>query len=335
MLNMINELIVTVLNYLKADWLILLIGILFAVAINVYIDPERLRRFLSRRESMSIPGSILLGTFTPLCACGTMAVLISMFVSAMPWGPVMAFLVSSPLTSPSEYMFETAFFGSRFATAMLISSLILGLLAGFAAFILDRKTNFFKGQFRLAKSNQEACCTSSENSRENSCSCCCENEVVVETGSCCTIDKRQAGFIERFKLDKFAREFVNIGIKKVLLYFIIFIAIGRLAELIVPKEWIISLFSGQNSYSIPLAATIGLPLYVNDSSALPLLKSFMNSGAGDGAILAFLIAGKATGVPVVAGLGTFLKKRAMLFYVGIIYFGAILAGFIYQLLIGM
>jgi uncharacterized protein len=338
MINVINDLVMTVLGYLKADWLILLIGILFAVSINVYIDPDKLRRFLSRKEGVSIPGSIMLGTFTPLCACGTMAVLISMFVSAMPWGPVMAFLVSSPLTSPSEYMFETAFFGSRFATAMLISSLALGLLAGFSAFILDRKTSFFKGQFRLAKENQKTCCTKDKETQKENDTCCSSREIVVETNLCCTEEKVQntcAGFLQRVKLDKFAKEFINIGVKKVLLYFIIFIAIGRLAEMIIPKEWIISLFSGDNSYSIPLAATIGLPLYINDSSALPLLKSFMNSGAGEGAVLAFLIAGKATGIPVVAGMSTFLKKRAMIYYVGIVYTGAILAGYIYQIFVSL
>lgn len=76
---------------------------------------------------------------------------------------------------------------------------------------------------------------------------------------------------------------------------------------------------------------MGLPLYLTDSSAIPLLKSFINSGAGEGAVLAFLIAGKATGVPVIAGMSTFLKKRAMLFYLGFIYFGAILCGYLYQI----
>lgn len=350
-MKIIQDLFLTVLNYLKADWFILLTGIMFAVAINVYVDSKKLKNFLSRREGISIPGSIALGTFTPLCACGTMAILISMFVSAMPWGPVMAFLVSSPLTSPSEYMFEAAFFGGGFASAILISSLVMGLSAGFSAFLLDRKTNFFKEQFRLAKSKGESCCVNNEDTKGDniSCcdkdkviqqeiSCCAQSELPVQDTLCCTKDTskgKKASLVERCKLDKFAKEFINIGIKKVLLYFVIFIAIGRLAELIIPKEWIISLFSGSKGYSIPLAATIGLPLYVNDSSALPLLRSFMNSGAGEGAVLAFLIAGKATGIPVIAGMSTFLKKRAMLFYIGFIYAGAIAAGYLYQFFLSL
>lgn len=327
--NIIREVLLSVWGYLRADWHILLIGIILAVSISVYVDLDKLKEMLMRKSGVSIPGAVLFGALTPLCACGTMAVLLSMFVSAMPWGPVMAFLISSPLTSPSEYMFETAFFGSKFATAIVITSILLGIIAGFVANFLEKKTNFFKDQFRLSKGQSESCCSVNEDS--NSVSNCCEkkqgpNEVV----SCCTSNKDLSLF-KKCKLDKLAKEFVNIGIKKVLFYFVIFIALGRIVEMIIPQSWIMTLFSDNKAYSVPLAATIGLPLYLNDSSAIPLLKSFMNSGAGQGAVLAFIITGKATGVPVIAGMATFMKKRAMLFYIGFVYLGGILAGYIYQI----
>lgn len=355
MLKVVQEILLSVYGYLRADWLILLIGILIAVAVNVYVDSNKLKKALQKNAKISIPGAVLFGALTPLCACGTMAVLISMFVTAMPWGAVMAFLISSPLSSPSDYIFETAFFGSRFATGLLISSIVLGLLAGYIAHLLETRTSFFKGQFRMAKKTGADCCDTPKKVKiakpnnvkikavtaPNS-SCCSEISATKETlccstnaSTCCSTDassKTEDSIIKKYKLDKFAKEFYNIGIKKVLLYFIIFIAIGRVVEMIVPSAWIMTLFSGDKAYSIPLAATIGLPLYLNDSSALPLLKSFINAGAGEGAVLAFIIAGKATGVPVMAGMATFLKKRAMAYYIGFIYFGAIICGYIYQLI---
>lgn len=334
MKNYIIEILLSVWGYLRADWLILLIGISLAVLMSVYADAEKLKKILMKRAGISTPGAVLLGALTPLCACGTMAVLLSMFVTAMPWGPVMAFLISSPLTSPSEYMFETAFFGSKFAIAVLASSILLGLSAGFMAHFLEKRTNFFKGQYRLASEKGESCCTVSENISESR-NCCSESSKVGTKMGCCPgkgLDNNKE-FVKKYKLDKLAKEFINIGLKKILLYFIIFIAVGRTVEMIIPQSYIMTLFSGDKAYSIPLAATIGLPLYLNDSSALPLLKSFINSGAGQGAVLAFIITGKATGVPVIAGMSTFLKRRAMLFYIATIYLGGILAGFIFQLLV--
>jgi uncharacterized protein len=370
-MNILKELFLAVLGYLKADWLILLIGILIAVSVNVYMDSNKLKKFLEKKAGISIPGAVGIGALTPLCACGTMAVLLSMFITAMPWGPVMAFLISSPLSSPSDYIFETAFFGSRFATGLLIASILLGLIAGFVAHLLEKKTNFFKDQFRLNNSSEVSnCCNESYSEVASSCcssnrteakGCCSNNDstlavkklrgkekIEIKNSNSLKIIKskvkenkfednvtskgRISDFVERYKLKKFAYELYNIGVKKILLYFIVFIAIGRIVELFIPKEWIISLFSGNKSYSIPLAATIGLPLYLSDASAIPLLKSFINAGAGEGAVLAFLIAGKATGIPVIAGMSTFMKKRALLFYITFVYVGAIVSGYLYQII---
>lgn len=344
----LTEILLSIWHYLRADWLVLLIGIILAVSMSVYVDSNKLRNMLTKRSGISIPGAVLFGSLTPLCACGTMAVLLSMFVSAMPWGPVMAFLITSPLTSPSEYMFETAFFGSKFATAVLVSSIVLGLLAGFIANILEKKTSFFKDQFRLVSEKSESCCSDEAAVKEKSCCSSKKKAVINKVDSlkikkatvgkeaCCTSQVEAAarlGLVKRYKLDKLAKEFVDVGLKKILLYFIIFIAIGRVVEMIIPQSLIMTLFSADKAYSIPLAATIGLPLYLNDSSALPLLKSLINSGAGQGVVLAFIITGKATGVPVIAGMSTFLKKRAMLFYLASIYLGGILTGYIFQFLV--
>lgn len=321
MVNFLKDIVGTVLGYLKADWWILFIGVLLAVCIKVYIDDKTLKKYMNRNFKISIVGSIGFGAFTPLCACGTMAVILSMFISSMPWGPVMAFLVSSPLTSPSEFMFQTAFFSIDFAIAVLVSSIMLGLSAGIIAHLLDIKTDFFKGQISfLERKNKNS---------SNSCNLECTNNLSTENYN------NKKSFIKRLKIRQFINEFINLGIKKVLLYFIIFIVIGRIAEIVIPQEWIISLFSEDKIYSIPLGATIGLPLYVSGPASLPLMKSFMNSGAGKGVLLAFLITGKATGVPVIAGMSTLLKKRAIMFYVLFVYLGGIVFGAIYQLLLNI
>lgn len=335
MVNIITQILESIWHYLSADWYILLIGIVLAVGMSVYVDSNKLKNLLTRKTGISIPGAVAFGALTPLCACGTMAVLLSMFVTAMPWGPVMAFLISSPLTSPSEYMFETAFFGSKFATAVLVSSIALGLIAGFLANFLEKRTNFFKDQFRLTSGKGDSCCTPNKKVVIKKSDSIKIKRAPISKEACCTIQEAVStneSFLKKYKLDKLAKEFINIGLKKILFYFIIFIAIGRVVEMIIPQSWIMTLFSADKAYSIPLAATIGLPLYLNDSSALPLLKSLINSGAGQGVVLAFIITGKATGVQVIAGMSTFLKKRAMFFYVASVYIGGMLAGFIFQLL---
>lgn len=314
---LVREVLKSVWGYIVADWYILLAGILIASFVTVYVDANQLKDYFKKKSGYSLPGAVTFGALTPLCACGTTAVMLSMFVSALPWGPVMAFMISSPLTSPSEYLFETAFLGSQFANAMVVSSIALGLLAGVVAHSIEKYTAFFEGQFRLNGKTEKK-----ESSTPKSTPASQLQPLAMSVP--------KVSFIKKHKLNKFFFELYNTGVKKILFYFVIFIAAGKVIEFFIPSEWIMMGFSPDKAYSIPLAALIGLPLYLTDASALPLMKSFLNSGAGEGAILAFLIAGKATGVPVMAGMATLMKKRALLFYVGFIFIGAIVSGTLYQ-----
>lgn len=331
MLGILSDLFMTVIGYLRADWLILLVGILLATVIRVYVDPVKMRKFMGKK--WSIGGAVAFGAFTPLCACGTMAVILSMFAATLPWGAVMAFLVSSPLTSPSGFAFQSAFFGVEFAAAVLVSSIFLGLGAGLSAAYIDRRTDFFKRQIReRMKADKGKPGSVKKTAPENA---KLSKTLKRQNFGIQSVSIRKKSFFKRCKLNEFFKEFWRVGVLKVLLFFVVFIAIGRLVELFIPEEWIMSLFGEQKGYSIPLSATIGLPLYVSGSAALPLMKSFVNAGAGQGAILAFLIAGKATGVPVIAGLSIIIKRRAMLYYVLFTYFGAMICGYIYQIIINL
>ena len=107
-----------VLNTLVHNSPALILGVLVAAVIQVYVDPEKMKGWLMRRSSVSIPATVAFGAFTPFCACGTMAVVLSMLATSLPWGPVMAFLVSSPLMSPEEFVMMSGILGPAFAIAV-------------------------------------------------------------------------------------------------------------------------------------------------------------------------------------------------------------------------
>lgn len=112
-------------------------------------------------------------------------------------------------------------------------------------------------------------------------------------------------------------------------------AIGFLVNYFVPTAWIMALFSAKNVFAVPLAALIGLPLYVNGELALPLIKSLIDNGAGGGAMLAFLVTGPGTSAWVIAGISVFMKKRIIGLYVFYLLAGGILLGYLYDLLLAM
>ena len=131
----------------------LIISIFLAVAMTVYIDPEKARRFFYRKPGLLIPGSVATGAFTPLCACGTMAVVFSLVSTSLPWGPIMSFLISSPLMSPDTFVLLSGFMGTKFAILLAVISVLLGLAVGYITWILEKETRFFDNQLKVIVKN--------------------------------------------------------------------------------------------------------------------------------------------------------------------------------------
>src|SRR6056297_3448610 len=206
--DVIQKIVQAEVNYLKADWWILLIGISIAVIIKVYVGSDSLRNWIKKNEKISILGSIGFGTFTPLCACGTMAVILSMFASYLPWGPIMAFLVSSPLTSPSQFIFQNRFLGFKLAVGVLTFSILLGITAGFLANLLERKTTFFNSQYRLGIKNEN---NKPNELNQEDMNCSRKNNKSTQTNDR-DIEEKTPWF-KKIKLIEFTKEFYNLGIK--------------------------------------------------------------------------------------------------------------------------
>ncbi|MFW6036134.1 MAG: permease [Halothermotrichaceae bacterium] len=91
MIYVLERILKAEIAYLQADWWILSLAIITAAGIKVYVGQEKIKVWMEGKSYLSITGSVGFGAFTPLCSCGTMAVIISMFVTSLPWGPVMGF----------------------------------------------------------------------------------------------------------------------------------------------------------------------------------------------------------------------------------------------------
>jgi uncharacterized membrane protein YraQ (UPF0718 family) len=409
---------------------ILAFAILLAVILKTYVNSDKLSRLLFKRKRISIFASVAFGAFTPLCACGTMAVIIGMLTTTFPWGPIMAFLTSSPLMSPDGFVLISGVIGIRFAVALTIASLVIGISSGFITNVIEKRTKILVGQSRFADKEKAPSCgcgattditkpvltqscscgsTAAEAvipSLSQSCSCgaaavaispsisqgcscsaaaelapslsqncscsaedskkdisftsavkyCCGKIVAAAEGAGGAIksifvksknyttdieikpqrsyEKKDSSFItliKKYKLDLFVRDLYSLGLKQILFFYTIFVAVGYMINYFVPSSIISMLFGAHAIYAVPLASLIGLPLYITTDSGIPIIQSMLQSGASEGAMLAFMITGSATSAWVVAGLATFLKKRAIMLYVAFVFVGGILSGYLLDL----
>jgi len=94
-------------------------------------------------------GAVALGALTPSCSCATTAIVLGALASSVPWAPIVGFVASSPLTSPEEFVLSVGLFGPRFAITFFCAAIVVGLLGGLAAWLLESR-GLLDGQSRMA-----------------------------------------------------------------------------------------------------------------------------------------------------------------------------------------
>jgi uncharacterized protein len=222
-----------------------------------------------------------------------------------------AFMVASPLSSPEGIVYSAGLFGWPFAIYFFVASIVLGLGGGLAAAFLE-KQGFLKGQARFAEAEASA----------PECGCSAQRDIAeAEPALAATAGS---------KILSLGREAWEVA-KKLLPLFLGFAFLGYLINGLVPAAWISALFGQGHAYSVPLAATIGLPLYINAEASLPMARALLESGMSQGAIMAFLIAGSGTSVGAIAGALTIARWRVVGLVVAVLWAGAIVVGYGFDL----
>jgi hypothetical protein len=316
------------------NWYLLLISIVVSVALKFYVDQETIARFLRRNTRNSVLMATGIAVGTPFCSCGTTAVVLGMMASTIPWAPIVAFIVSSPLTSPEGLFYSAGIFGWPFAIAFFISSILLGLAGGAIGSFAEAR-GWLVNQARMTDSKPSMSLgimggappldlpVLAQPAAEST-PCGCSSSRTEATVA------QPASAKPKVTFRAFVQEMYDIS-KRLLLLFFGFTFIGYVLNGLIPAAWITGLFGAGHVYSIPLAATFGLPFYINSEASLPLVRAMLESGMSQGAALAFLITGAGTSIGALGGMFTIARWRVIGIVIGTLWLGSIVLGFIYNL----
>jgi uncharacterized membrane protein YraQ (UPF0718 family) len=329
-----------VLETFSHNWYLLVISIVISAALKFYIDQDAIARFLRHNTRNSVLMSTGIAVGTPFCSCGTTAVVLGMMASTVPWAPIVAFLVSSPLTSPEGLFYSAGIFGWPFAIAFFVSSILLGLAGGAIASFAEAR-GWLANQARMAAPKTPSLSLGIMGGPAPI-GLPIIAQPVVESAQCgCTLNRAELPVIAQpamaptkptITFGAFIQEIYDIS-KRLLPLFFGFTFVGYLLNGLIPAAWITSLFGAGHAYSIPLAATLGLPFYINSEVSLPLVRAMLESGMSEGAALAFLITGAGTSLGALGGLFTIARWRVIAIVIGTLWLGSTLLGFLYNLIV--
>lgn len=322
--DLLTRVAIDVWQTVVATWPFLVLSVVAAAALDVYVGTDRLAGWLRKRTPLAVLGAVGLATATPFCSCGTTAVTLGMIATSAPWAPIVAFMVASPLTSPSELVLSGALLGWPFAWVFFGGTIVLGLVAGGVAAVLQR-TGWLDGQARMAA---PACGSS-----------CTTDTAVAPPRTALSVGPGAAAVTEvgtwgqRLQLRRFGREVLAVG-RRLALFFLGFTALGYLLIEAIPTAVLQSWLGGDDLGAVVVAALLGVPAYLNTEGSLPLLAGLVEGGMGPGPAMAFLVTGAGTSVGAIGGMLVIARRRVVALTVALLFAGAVALGAVTQFLLG-
>lgn len=285
---------------ITAELTALFLGISTIVALVLqYIPDEKLRKWLSKG---GIFGNFIgagVGALTPFCACSTIPMTLGLLNAGAPFGPVMSFVIASPLLNPIILTMIAAMMGLKACAAYFfitfLGSVIFGIVLG--------KVGGSSMVKQLAPKK----------------SCCC----------CGADPAKPIGFTQRLN-SAFLSAWGDF--KGVLVYLLIGVGIGSAIYGYIPQDFVAKIAGQQNLFAIPIAATIGVPLYIRAETAIPIGLALMKKGMSLGAVIALIIGGAGMAIPEMAMLASIFKKRLVASIVVVIWVTAVVGGYLFNML---
>jgi uncharacterized protein len=242
---------------------------------------------------------------------------LSMLASTVSWAPIVAFMVASPLTSPSELFYSAGLFGWPFALVFFGGSIALGLGAGGVAALLDR-LGWLRDQARFTPSR-------------DSCGTCDSCDTTVPAASlgpgAASVRELPRSAAARWRLPELWHALLAVS-RRTLPLFFGFAAIGYLVTGLVPQAWVAQWLGGDSPLATVLAASLGIPFYLNSDGSLPFVAALMHGGMGAGPAMAFLVTGAGTSLGAIGGGLLIARWRVLATVVASLWVGAVALGLV-------
>ncbi len=288
-------------GFIFLELVVLFLSISTAISLILqYIPREKFGRYLSGRSGYLM--AALLGSITPFCACSTIPLTLGLLNAGVSIGPILTFVLVSPLLNPIIVGMVWSLMGWK-ACLIYFSACFFSAMAGGWLMKIFHAERFVR---KFAE---------------------------PET-SCCSGGAPESAAPVTFKT-KLKKAFFDAygDLQRVLIYLIVGTAIGATIYGYIPQEWIVSLAGPENRFAIPLAALVGVPLYIRAESAIPIGLALVQKGMSLGAVIALIIGGAGMAIPEMSMLLSIFKARIVAAIVALIFFTAVIGGYLFDFLL--
>lgn len=120
--------------------------------------------------------------------------------------------------------------------------------------------------------------------------------------------------------------------KTVYPYLLIGAFIGAFIHGAVPTDWISTFMGGDKWWLVPIAAIIGIPLYIRLSTMIPISQIMIAKGMALGPVMALMISSAGASLPELTLLNSIFKKKLVFAFVGSVFTMSTISGYLFYII---
>lgn len=283
---------------------LLLVVINYVMAITRYYLPiDKLKNILTSRKWYGLDYLLaaLLGVVTPFCSCSSIPLFIGFLSAGVPIGVTFTFLIASPLINESSLVLFPAMFGMKTTIIYNLIGVLVSVLGGMLIQKLhvEKYVNADLLKFK-SKKEVEA-----------------ENQ-----GKKLEIKKLLKYFwVDGWKITKSIFPYVLLGV-----------GLGAIIHGYIPASLIEKYLSIKSWWVVPVATLLGVPLYANSVSVIPVMEALVGKGIPLGTALAFMTATVTLSIPEALILKKAMNWKLLAIFFGVTIVGIMVIGYIFNII---
>lgn len=289
-------------DIIKIGVLLLVINFIMAI-IRYYFPIERTRSFLARRRwyGMSYVLAAILGMVTPFCSCSSIPLFIGFLRAGIPLGVTFTFLISSPLINESSLFLFPALFGMKVTVLYTLFGIVVSIFGGMLIQRLKLE-KYIEPSLSHATNKQQF-----------------------------MNDRGSNGQSLRVRLALWWKDGIGIT-QKIYPYVLLGVAVGAIIHGFIPQHLLEHYLGIRAWWTVPAATLLGVPLYANSVSIVPVMQVLVGKGIPIGTVLAFMTATVTLSIPEALILRKAIKPPLLSIYFGVTIGGIILMGYVFNML---
>ena len=264
------------------------VAALLAGALTVGDWSDRVLGWIGTGTLRSVTIASAIGALTPVCGLGVLPLIASLLRRGVPLAAIMAFWIASPITDPAMLVVTAGILGVPFAIAKTVAAFAIGLAAGAVTATLPGVHSSASNLMRTEALAAYGCAPS-----------------------------ESTFFREAWTSARLVARWLALAL-----------VLEALLQRHVPARWIEAALGGDSPVSIPLAAIVGAPFYLDGYAALPLVRGLVGMGMDTGAALALLISGAAVSLYALIAVASLVRMRVLVLYLTLAVTGACLSGYV-------